>query len=200
MGEGQPDEIQFYVNNLKRDIEEQTNKFDPKIAKKEGKWQPVSMMDFMNAFEKTMLSFATTNDATITFDLGDMKFQLRVSKELMAQSVDAAMKTKGEDVAKWVPPEEFKKIGEQVYGMLSFMVPTMVQNAKAMQQVGYQYMDLSCSLNNQKYASILPIGEAITYLSSIKAVDMFAQLNQNNSDTPNSNLAPPSDPNPDESK
>jgi hypothetical protein len=177
MSENEDYEIEFYRNDIQNALDSQTEKFKPEIKEiNEETYQKTDMLKFVNDFHQQNID-CKDEEGTIIINLGSKSFKLCASKGDLIRTLNVLMDKKKEDVPEYVDPEEFKKNGAEVFGMISFMLPPMIVNAKAMQKVGYKYMPLNYSMNNQNFATFMEVESAIDWLKNIKPKDMFESMN-----------------------
>lgn len=182
MSENEDYEIEFYQNEMKSSLDAQTEKFKPEIKEsQQSSFVTKSMLEFVNEFYDHIISCKDQN-ASITLNLGTKSFKLYVSKSELVKLFDTIIDKKQKDLAEIIEADEFRKNGEDVFGMVSFILPNMITNAKAMQKVGYKYMPLTYSMNDKNFATFMDPESAIEWLKTIKPKDMFEAMGQ--SETP----------------
>jgi hypothetical protein len=170
-------ENEFYIRQMKEELAKQTDTFQPRYGEGKESMKALEMLEFWNHLQELMATLPENEKGKMLLEVAGKKIQLCVDKAAISRILSAAIKpSKEEEGVIWLPVEEYKEKSRQVYGMMDWMLGMFKQSANNMKAVGYKYMDMNCTLNGQKYASMLPIDDVIPFLDSIEPVDMMAQF------------------------
>ncbi len=181
MSENEEYEVEFYRNEIQNSLDMQTEKFKPEIKNTQDvAYTKTNMLEFTNEMYRQMIE-CEDQEGSIIINFGKKSFKLYVSKSELIKIFNNITDKKKDELAELIDPAEFRANGADAFGMVSFVIPNMISNAKAMQKVGYKYMPLTYSMNNRNYATFMGPEIAIEWLKNIKPRDMFEAMGQANS-------------------
>ena len=173
MSENEEYEIEFYRNQMQTKLEEQNERFKPAIKNAPNQdYKSISMLDFLNELYSDILVSEESN-TSLEFKFGQKIYRFLLTKGEIIGFLNHITDKKQNNPPKIIDPETFQKDGESVMGMLSWMLPMMIQNSKAMQKVGYNLMPLSYSINNDNFITFMHPESAIEFLKNVKQREMF---------------------------
>jgi hypothetical protein len=156
------------IENLRREFEALTTKFQPTFTDKDSKNKDVSLIEFWNRLYEQINNHSPDTPVKMTIQLGESQFSFNTDNITMIRTVEECFNKLHKDNFLLIPPEEFKEKSREIYGMFSFMLDSMKENAIQMQTIGHKYLSMNFESNGTKYISFLPIQEAIDFLNSIQ--------------------------------
>lgn len=164
------------IENLRKEFEDLTEKFQPQFTDISKPNKKISLIEFWNLIYQKINDTSYENSAKMTVEIGGQQFSFLVDKMAMIRTVEECFSKFHKENFVYLEPQEFKEKSREVYGMFSFMLDSMKENALQMQTVGHKYLSMNFESNGTKYASFLPIQEAIDFLSTIQPVNMFENM------------------------
>lgn len=129
----------------KKEIEEKTEQFKPKINNKNS-----DFVGFFNSICRDLNNSQESNMIPISFKLGSNSYSFKVSLSKFAKLFDEFFKAKKFDDPDYSLPEPFLESARPAFEYLIGMMGNLTENIEIEKQLGYEYTSLNAGTGGGK--------------------------------------------------
>lgn len=164
----------------KKEIEQKTEQFQPKINNKN-----IDFVLFFNEICKELNNLHESKTIPISFKMGKNTYSFRIPLWKFAKLFDEFFKEKKFDDAEYSQPEPFLENAKPAFEFLIGMMGNITENIEMEKQIGYEFTSLNAGTGSGKWISYVPIDKAIEFFKSLKPRDFSEMLKNINLSNPN---------------
>jgi hypothetical protein len=154
------------VNKIKQGYLDIEKVIQPKKKTGSGEISSIGLLSFINETLAQLNSLDNTESIPLDFTIQGQNYQFRLGKLNLIQMILNLTESTNQDT-NWLPSEEYKKISAESYSMFTFMIDSIKEMIELQKKLGHIYTKMDVGMNGMKYATIMPVDDAISFLNSI---------------------------------